>query len=138
MLLVKHEFPLVNPCWLLPMIFFLLMCLAVVSRISCFITFLGIDVRLTSLWFPGKTKRDSCKKNKIKGTYAILLPRRLSQIPKLLAQELPEWETMFYYPILHNRFFCLRFFFHFLNLHNNHRFPHAFLDFDKEPLQFIS
>lgn len=44
MKLVKHDLQLVKPCWLLVIIFLSLMCLGIVSRISCSIVFPGIMV----------------------------------------------------------------------------------------------
>lgn len=50
--LAKLDFPLVNPHWLLVMIFLPFTCLEMFSRISCSITFPGIEVRLTNLSLP--------------------------------------------------------------------------------------
>ena len=50
--LVKHDFLLLKPRQQLLIIFLFLMCLEVISRMSCSITFLGIKVRLTDLQFP--------------------------------------------------------------------------------------
>lgn len=49
--LVAH--PLVKPRKLLLKVFLSLMCLEMVSRISCSITFTGIKVMVTNLQFPG-------------------------------------------------------------------------------------
>lgn len=51
-LLVKHDFPLANPCWLLPATFLSSTCLEVASRISCSTTFQGMEMRLIGLQFP--------------------------------------------------------------------------------------
>lgn len=48
--LVKHDIPLVNPWWRLLLIFMSFTCLEMVFRISCSITFPGIEVKLTSLF----------------------------------------------------------------------------------------
>lgn len=44
--------PFISPCRLLLMIFLLSLCLEVVSRTSCYITFPGTEVRLISSWSP--------------------------------------------------------------------------------------
>lgn len=43
--LVKSDFPLVNKYWLVLIIFFSTTCLEMTSRISCYITFLRMEVR---------------------------------------------------------------------------------------------
>ena len=56
--LVKHDFPFMNPYGLPLTTFFsylLLFCLERVSRTSCSITFLGMEMRLTGLQFPGSS-----------------------------------------------------------------------------------
>lgn len=52
---VKYELPLVKPCWLFVMIFMSLMCLELVLRLSCFITFLQNKVRVTRMEFSGSS-----------------------------------------------------------------------------------
>ena len=49
---VKHNLPLLNPCWLFPIIFLSIMCLEVASERICSIIFLETEVRLTGLYFP--------------------------------------------------------------------------------------
>ena len=50
--LVKHDFSLVNSCWLLLITSFSSNCLEMTSRISCSTMFLWTKVRLTGLQFP--------------------------------------------------------------------------------------
>ena len=47
--LVKHDFPLVNPCWLLLITFFPSIFPKITSRICCSIIFPGMEVRLAGL-----------------------------------------------------------------------------------------
>lgn len=48
--LVEYDFPLVNVCWLL-IAFLYFVFLEIVPRITWTITFPGIEISLTSLWF---------------------------------------------------------------------------------------
>lgn len=50
--LIKHDFPFVNPYWLLLIIFMYLMCLKLAPSISYSITFPGIKMNLIDLQFP--------------------------------------------------------------------------------------
>lgn len=60
--MIRHNFPFIDLCWLLTVIFLSSICLEMVPRISCSITFLGIKVRLTSLWFPNPPSIPFCTK----------------------------------------------------------------------------
>ena len=50
--LVRHDLPLVKPCWLSPVTSLLSMCLSVISRRICSIILPGTEMRLTVLQFP--------------------------------------------------------------------------------------
>jgi len=67
--LVKHDFPLVKPCWLPLMTLLSLICLEKAPRTSCSITFPGREVRLTSLCLPGSSSLPFLKAG---GTFALL------------------------------------------------------------------
>jgi len=47
--LVRHDLPLVKPCWLCQITSLLFMCLSMVLRRICSIILLGTEVRLTGL-----------------------------------------------------------------------------------------
>jgi len=48
-MLIRHNLPLVKPCWLSPVTSLLSMCLSMVSRRICFIILPGTEVTLTDL-----------------------------------------------------------------------------------------
>lgn len=53
-----HDFPFINPIWLLPVTFLSFVCLQMVTRIICYIPFLRNEVRLICLQFPGPALQD--------------------------------------------------------------------------------
>lgn len=53
--IIKHDFPLVDACWIFPSTFVSLTCLMMTSVMSCSITFPRIVARLTALYFPGSS-----------------------------------------------------------------------------------